>query len=78
MGSLPRRRVDLFSSLRLRRSRESESKGKEVEKEPTTMFSNLRSKGENREKLFQGVVIHRWNDFSFRKKESKDGYKQIY
>lgn len=48
MGSLPRRRVDLFSSLRLRKRQASENEGKEPEaqKEIRTILSNLRNKGQ--------------------------------
>lgn len=50
MGSMPRRRLDLFSSLRLRKRQLSESEGKdqeqEVQKEIRTILSNLRNKGQ--------------------------------
>lgn len=48
MGSLPRRRIDLFSSLRLRKREVSESEGKdqEVENEIRTILTNLRNKGQ--------------------------------
>lgn len=44
---LQRRRVNLFSSLRLRRRRESESEGPdhELQKEIRTILTNLRNKG---------------------------------
>lgn len=44
---LPRRRVNLFSSLRLRKREESESEGpdQELQKEIRTILSNLRNKG---------------------------------
>lgn len=47
MGSLPRRRVNLFSSLRLRKREESESEGpsQELQKEIRTILANLRNKG---------------------------------
>ncbi len=47
MALLPRRRVNLFSSMRLRKRKESESEGKdqEVQKEIRTILSNLRNKG---------------------------------
>lgn len=47
--SLPRKRVDLFSSLRLRKRGLSESEGKEQEaqKEIRTFLSNLKNKGES-------------------------------
>lgn len=47
MGSLPRRRVDLFSSLRVRKREMSASEGKdgEFQKEIRTILSNLRNKG---------------------------------
>lgn len=46
-GSLPRRRVNLFSSLRLRKREDSESEGPdhEVQKEIRTILTNLRNKG---------------------------------
>ncbi|XP_056272569.1 F-actin-monooxygenase mical2b isoform X3 [Pseudoliparis swirei] len=46
MASLPSRRVDLFSSLRLRKRDESEVEGqdKEAQKEIRTILSNLRNK----------------------------------
>lgn len=47
MASLPRRKVNLFSSLRLRKREESESEGQdqEVQKEIRTILTNLRNKG---------------------------------
>lgn len=47
--SLPRKRVDLFSSLRFRKRGLSESEGKEQEaqKEIRTFLSNLKNKGES-------------------------------
>lgn len=46
MGSLSHRRVNLFSSLRLRkREFESEGKDQEVQKEIRTILTNLRNKG---------------------------------
>lgn len=47
MASLPRRRVNLFSSLRLRKRVESESEGpdQELQKEIRTILTNLRNKG---------------------------------
>ena len=46
-ASLSRRRVDLFSSLRLRKREASESEGKdeEAQKEIKTILTNLRNKG---------------------------------
>uniref|UniRef100_A0A3Q3M899 F-actin monooxygenase n=1 Tax=Mastacembelus armatus TaxID=205130 RepID=A0A3Q3M899_9TELE len=51
-GSLPRRRVDLFSSLRLRKREMSESEGKEqeVQKEIKTILTNLRNKDKQKRK----------------------------
>ena len=48
MGSLPRRRLDLFSSLRLRKREVTEGDGKEqeVQKEIRTILTNLRNKGQ--------------------------------
>lgn len=48
MTSLPRRRVNLFSSLRLRKRQESEGEGQdqEAQKEIKTILSNLRNKGQ--------------------------------
>uniref|UniRef100_A0A671U1B2 F-actin monooxygenase n=1 Tax=Sparus aurata TaxID=8175 RepID=A0A671U1B2_SPAAU len=45
-GSLPRRRVNLFSSLRLRKREDSESEGpdQEAQKEIRTILANLRNK----------------------------------
>ncbi|XP_034445032.1 protein-methionine sulfoxide oxidase mical2b isoform X1 [Hippoglossus hippoglossus] len=53
MGSLPRRRLDLFSSLRLRKREVSESDGKEqeVQKEIRTILTNLRNKASSRQNL---------------------------
>ncbi|XP_056243789.1 F-actin-monooxygenase mical2b isoform X4 [Seriola aureovittata] len=53
MGSLPRRRVDLFSSLRLRKKQASESEGKdqEVQKEIRTILTNLRNKASSQQNL---------------------------
>lgn len=47
MASLSRRRVDLFSSLRIRKREASESEGKdqEAQKEIKTILTNLRNKG---------------------------------
>lgn len=47
MASLPRRRVNLFSSLRLRKRKESETEGpdQELQKEIRTILTNLRNKG---------------------------------
>lgn len=47
MGSLPRKRVNFFSSLRLRKRELSVSEGKdqEVQKEIRTILTNLRDKG---------------------------------
>lgn len=47
MAPLQRRRVNLFSSLRLRRRGESESEGpdRELQKEIRTILTNLRNKG---------------------------------
>ncbi|XP_026167854.1 F-actin-monooxygenase mical2b isoform X3 [Mastacembelus armatus] len=52
-GSLPRRRVDLFSSLRLRKREMSESEGKEqeVQKEIKTILTNLRNKASSQQNL---------------------------
>uniref|UniRef100_A0A665TAE9 F-actin monooxygenase n=1 Tax=Echeneis naucrates TaxID=173247 RepID=A0A665TAE9_ECHNA len=54
MGSLPRRRVDLFSSLRLRKRQASESseKDQEVQKEIRTILTNLRNKGQTSKTVF--------------------------
>ncbi|XP_028263323.1 F-actin-monooxygenase mical2b isoform X2 [Parambassis ranga] len=53
MGSLPRRRVDLFSSLRLRKRELSGSEGKdgEFQKEIRTILSNLRNKASSQQNL---------------------------
>ncbi|XP_034033093.1 protein-methionine sulfoxide oxidase mical2b isoform X1 [Thalassophryne amazonica] len=53
MASLPRRRLDLFSSLRLRKREGSESKGKEqkVQKEIRTILTNLRKKAASQQNL---------------------------
>ncbi|KAG7214852.1 hypothetical protein INR49_005120 [Caranx melampygus] len=53
IGSLPRRRVDLFSSLRLRKRQASENEGKEPEaqKEIRTILSNLRNKASSQQDL---------------------------
>ncbi|XP_029377963.1 F-actin-monooxygenase mical2b isoform X1 [Echeneis naucrates] len=53
MGSLPRRRVDLFSSLRLRKRQASESseKDQEVQKEIRTILTNLRNKASSQQSL---------------------------
>ncbi|XP_071362532.1 F-actin-monooxygenase mical2b isoform X3 [Trachinotus anak] len=55
MGSLPRRRVDLFSSLRLRKREASESEGKdqdqEAQKEIRTILTNLRNKASSQQNL---------------------------
>ncbi|XP_039988781.1 protein-methionine sulfoxide oxidase mical2b isoform X2 [Xiphias gladius] len=53
MGSLPRRRIDLFSSLRLRKREVSESEGKdqEVENEIRTILTNLRNKAFRQQNL---------------------------
>lgn len=47
MASLPARRVNLFSSLRLRKREESEGEGPdhEAQKEIRTILANLRNKG---------------------------------
>lgn len=47
VGPVRRRRVNLFSSLRLRKREESESEGpdQELQKEIRTILSNLRNKG---------------------------------
>lgn len=47
MGSLSRRRVNLFSSLRLRKRElsESERKDQEIQKEIKTILTNLKNKG---------------------------------
>ncbi|XP_076588755.1 F-actin-monooxygenase mical2b isoform X2 [Chaetodon auriga] len=51
--SLPRRRVNLFSSLRLRKRQESESEGQdqEVQKEIRTILTNLRNKASHQQNL---------------------------
>ncbi|XP_069384038.1 F-actin-monooxygenase mical2b isoform X4 [Paralichthys olivaceus] len=51
MGSLPRRRLNLFSSLRLRKREVSESEGKEqeVQKEIRTILTNLRNKASSQQ-----------------------------
>ncbi|XP_070827722.1 F-actin-monooxygenase mical2b isoform X3 [Chaetodon trifascialis] len=51
--SLPRRRVNLFSSLRLRKRQESESEGQdqEVQKEIRTILTNLRNKASRQQDL---------------------------
>ncbi|XP_037622099.1 protein-methionine sulfoxide oxidase mical2b isoform X13 [Sebastes umbrosus] len=53
MASLPSRRVNLFSSLRLRKTEESESEGQdqEVQKEIRTMLTNLRNKASSQQNL---------------------------
>uniref|UniRef100_A0A3B4THF7 F-actin monooxygenase n=1 Tax=Seriola dumerili TaxID=41447 RepID=A0A3B4THF7_SERDU len=53
MGSLPRRRVDLFSSLRLRKKQASDSEGKdqEAQKEIRTILTNLRNKASSQQNL---------------------------
>ncbi|XP_070762813.1 F-actin-monooxygenase mical2b isoform X1 [Enoplosus armatus] len=53
MASLPRRRVNLFSSLRLRKREESESEGpeQEVQKEIRTILTNLRNKASSQQNL---------------------------
>ncbi|XP_060932409.1 F-actin-monooxygenase mical2b [Limanda limanda] len=53
MGSLPRRRLDLFSSLRLRKKEVKEVDGKEqeVQKEIRTILTNLRNKASSRQNL---------------------------
>ncbi|XP_036962755.1 protein-methionine sulfoxide oxidase mical2b isoform X3 [Acanthopagrus latus] len=52
-GSLPRRRVNLFSSLRLRKREDSESEGPdhEVQKEIRTILTNLRNKASSKQNL---------------------------
>ena len=59
MGSLPRRRLDLFSSLRLRKREVSESDGKEQElqKEIRTILTNLRNKGQSPDTGNMEIVI---------------------
>lgn len=49
MASLPRRRVNLFSSLRLRKRKESQADGQdqEVQQEIRTILGNLRRKGQS-------------------------------
>ncbi|GAA6231235.1 protein-methionine sulfoxide oxidase mical2b-like isoform X1 [Lates japonicus] len=53
MGSLPRKRVDFFSSLRLRKRELSVSEGKdqEVQKEIRTILTNLRNKASSQQNL---------------------------
>ncbi|XP_058502560.1 F-actin-monooxygenase mical2b isoform X3 [Solea solea] len=53
MGSLPRRRLDLFSSLRLRKREVSESEGKEpdAQKEIRTLLTNLRNKASSQQNV---------------------------
>nr|XP_043891739.1 protein-methionine sulfoxide oxidase mical2b isoform X3 [Solea senegalensis] len=53
MGSLPRRRLDLFSSLRLRKGEASESEGKEpdAQKEIRTLLTNLRNKASSQQNV---------------------------
>lgn len=53
MASLPRRRVNLFSSLRLRKREVSESEGQEqeVQKEIETILTNLRNKASSQQNL---------------------------
>lgn len=48
LASAPRRKLNLFSSLRLRKREESESDGQdqEAQKEIRTILTNLRNKGE--------------------------------
>lgn len=57
--SLPRRRVNLFSSLRLRKRQESESEGQdlEVQKEIRTILTNLRNKGQSSDSQTFGRMI---------------------
>ncbi|XP_030281730.1 F-actin-monooxygenase mical2b isoform X3 [Sparus aurata] len=52
-GSLPRRRVNLFSSLRLRKREDSESEGpdQEAQKEIRTILANLRNKASSKQNL---------------------------
>lgn len=45
MALLPRRRVNLFSSLRLKKKKLSESEEQEAQKEIRTILTNLRNKG---------------------------------
>uniref|UniRef100_A0A087XU50 F-actin monooxygenase n=1 Tax=Poecilia formosa TaxID=48698 RepID=A0A087XU50_POEFO len=53
LRSMPRKRVDLFSSLRLRKRGQSESEGKEQEtqKEIRTFLSNLKNKDSSEQSL---------------------------
>ncbi|XP_071770958.2 F-actin-monooxygenase mical2b [Centroberyx gerrardi] len=53
MASLPRRRLNFFSSLRLRKreASESEAKDKEAQKEIRTILSNLRNKASSQQNL---------------------------
>ncbi|XP_069018633.1 F-actin-monooxygenase mical2b isoform X2 [Embiotoca jacksoni] len=51
MGPLSRRRVDLFSSLRLRKVSMSEGKDEETQKEIRTILSNLRNKASSQQHL---------------------------
>nr|XP_046251209.1 protein-methionine sulfoxide oxidase mical2b isoform X3 [Scatophagus argus] len=53
MASLPRRRVNLFSSLRLRKREESESEGQdqELQKEIRTILTNLKNKASGQQNL---------------------------
>ncbi|XP_029991782.1 LOW QUALITY PROTEIN: protein-methionine sulfoxide oxidase mical2b-like [Sphaeramia orbicularis] len=53
MASVPRRRLDLFSSLRLRKRQASEDEGKdhEVQKEIRTILTNLRNKASSQQNL---------------------------
>ncbi|XP_051239431.1 F-actin-monooxygenase mical2b isoform X2 [Dicentrarchus labrax] len=53
MAPLPRRRVNLFSSLRLRKREDSESEGQdqEVQKEIRTILTNLRNKAVRQQNL---------------------------
>ncbi|XP_060892810.1 F-actin-monooxygenase mical2b isoform X9 [Labrus mixtus] len=53
MASLPRKRVNLFSSLRLKKSKESEKEGQdqEVQKEIMTILTNLSNKASSQQNL---------------------------
>ncbi|XP_042351352.1 protein-methionine sulfoxide oxidase mical2b isoform X1 [Plectropomus leopardus] len=51
MAPLPSRRVNLFSSLRLKKREASESKGQEVQKEIRTILTNLRNKASSQQNL---------------------------
>ncbi|XP_044048504.1 protein-methionine sulfoxide oxidase mical2b isoform X6 [Siniperca chuatsi] len=51
MASLPRRRVNLFSSLRLRKREDSESEEQEMQKEIRTILTNLRNKASSQQNL---------------------------